>query len=194
MLLRRVLPVTRTQQVRFLSTTTSANDTATSSGQQQQQQQHRAQHRLNIAKAVKKSDERQSFQYLTKQPIETLQGIGPKHAEELHSLNIKTIEQLAEYKFFKLARSIATLAKVEETGGRLENTFMNLDKGLDKASEEKSFNELVDQPVHVLQGISPRAGETLASLGVKTVMDLATFKYCEWAEAMVVAAKFEDDK
>jgi nucleotidyltransferase/DNA polymerase involved in DNA repair len=184
-MLRRALPITKTHQVRFLTTTITLDSSA--AGQ-------RTQHRLNIAKAVKKADECQSFQYLTKQPVETLQGIGPKHAEELHSLNIKTIEQLSEYKFFKLARSIATLAKVEEVGGRLENTLMNLDNGLDKIHEEKSFNELVDEPVHALQGISPRAGEALANLGVKTVKDLATFKYCEWAEAIVVAAKFEDDK
>jgi predicted flap endonuclease-1-like 5' DNA nuclease len=186
-MLRRFLPVTSRKQVWFLSTTTTTTtklDSSTSGP--------RAKHRLNIDKAVKKSNERQSFQYLTKQPIEILQGIGPKHAEELHSLNLKTIEQLADYKFFKLARSIATLAKVEEADGRLENTLMNLDKGLDKGNEEKSFKELLNQPVHVLQGISPRAGETLASLGVKTVMDLATFKYCEWAEAIVVAARFED--
>lgn len=100
--------------------------------------------------ALKNPDERQSFQHLTKQPVETLQGIGPKHAEKLHSLNLKTIEQLAEYKFFKLAQFITTLAKVEEDGGRLENTLMNLNKGLVKAFEAKSLNELVDEPVHVL--------------------------------------------
>lgn len=181
-MIRRVVPVTRPLQLRFFASSTPL---ATAD---------RASHQLNIGKALKKSGERQSFQHLTKQPVETLQGIGPKHAEELHSLNLKTIEQLAEFKFFKLARSITTLAKVEDEGGRLEDTLMNLDKGLDKAFEAKSLNELVDEPVHVLQGISERAGETLGSLGVKTVKDLSTFKYCEWAEAIVVAAKFEVEK
>lgn len=34
----------------------------------------------------------------------------------------------------------------------------------------------------------------LNSLGVKTVGDLAEFKYCKWAEAFVTAAKFEVDE
>jgi predicted flap endonuclease-1-like 5' DNA nuclease len=148
---------------------------------------------LNIGKAVKKSDERQSFRSLTKQPVETLQGIGPKHAEELKSLNLKTIQHLADYKFFHLSRSIVTLSKVEEDNGRLDSTLMNIDRGLDKEFETKSFKELIDQPVHILQGITPKAGETLASLGVKTVQDLASFKYCQWAESIAVAAKFEDE-
>jgi predicted flap endonuclease-1-like 5' DNA nuclease len=124
--------------------------------------------------------------------VEILQGIGPKHAEELKSLNLKTIQHLADYKFFHLARSITTLAKVEEEEGRLDNALMNLDKGVDKAYEQKSLNDLLHEPVHVLQGISPTAGETLSSLGVKTVQDLSNFKYCLWAEAITVAAKFED--
>jgi hypothetical protein len=107
---------------------------------------------------------------------------------------LKTIQQLADYKFFHLSRSIVTLSKVEEDGGRLDETLMNIDKGLDKAFETKPFKELIDQPVHILQGISPKAGETLASLGVKTVQDLASFKYCQLAESIVVAAKFEDEK
>ena len=178
MLATRTVPI-RKLPVRFLSTTTAA----ASDGPQ-----------LNIAKALKKGDERQSFHYLTSAPVEILQGIGPKHTEELKSLNLKTIQQLADYKFFHLARSITTLAKVEEEGGRLEDALMNLDKGLDKAYENKSLNELLQEPVHVLQGISPKAGETLASLGAKTVQDLSKFKYCLWAEAVTVAAKFEDER
>jgi nucleotidyltransferase/DNA polymerase involved in DNA repair len=191
MLRRIVLVVTKPRELRFLS---SSSSTTTTTSESTDPSTGRPQHQLNIGKALKKPDERQSFKSLTQLSVETLQGIGPKHAEELHSLNLNTIEQLAEFKFFKLARSIATLAKVEVEGGRLENTLMNLDKGVDKAFEQKPLKELVDQPVHILQGISPRAGETLASLGVKTVKDLATFKYCEWAEAIVVAARFEDDK
>mmetsp|Transcript_4584 Transcript_4584/g.8495 ORF Transcript_4584/g.8495 Transcript_4584/m.8495 type:complete len:193 (+) Transcript_4584:68-646(+) len=150
-------------------------------------------HQLNIAHALKKSDERESFRYLSNQPVEALQGIGPKHAEELKSLNLKTVQQLADYKFFHLARAMTVLSTVEEEGGRLDNTLMNINKGLDKASEKKALKELIHQPVHILQGISPQAGETLASLGVKTVEDLANFKFCQWAESIVVAAKFEEE-
>lgn len=151
-------------------------------------------HRLNVSRALKKSDERQSFGNLTQQPVECLQGIGPKHAEGLHSLNIKTVQQLADYKFFHLARAMTTLAQVEAEGQRLEGTLMNIDKGVDKQFEKMTLNEMILQPVHALQGISPTVGETLASLGVHSVKDLATFKYCLWAESFTVLARFEDSK
>lgn len=151
-------------------------------------------YKLNTGKALKKAYERQSFGNLAQQSVECLQGIGPKHAEELKELNLKTIQQLADYKFFHLARSMATLAKAETEGGRLEGTTMNINKAVDKEFEKMSLNEMILQPVHALQGISPKAGETLASLGVTTVKDLATFKYCLWAESFTVLAKFEDSK
>jgi predicted flap endonuclease-1-like 5' DNA nuclease len=173
---------------RYLSTTTVASsdrDVASPNPLDQ---------KLNIGKALKKSFERESFTNLSQQSVECLQGVGPKHAEELKALNLKTIQQLAEYKFFHLARSMTTLALVEMEGGRLEGTVMNVNKGVDKEYEKMSLNEMIQQPVHALQGISPKAGETLASLGVTTVKDLASFKYCLLAESFTVLAKFEDSE
>jgi hypothetical protein len=49
--------------------------------------------------------------------------------------------------------------------------------------------------VHVLKRIHlDTGGAALNSLGVKTVGDLAQFKHCRWAEAIVVASKFEVDE
>jgi predicted flap endonuclease-1-like 5' DNA nuclease len=143
---------------------------------------------------LKKKDEGHYFEELVQQPVTTLQGIGPKHADELSSLGLKTVQQLADYKFFHLAKSMTILAQVEEENGRLEGSIMNLNKGVDKQYEHYPMKEMIQQPVHALQGISPAAGETFHSLGVKTVADLAEFKYCKWAEAIVVAAKFEERK
>ena len=51
-----------------------------------------------------------------------------------------------------------------------------------------------EAPVEALQGISEGAAKLLASLGVKTVGDLADSKYCRWAEAIVNIAEYENTK
>ena len=146
---------------------------------------------LNVAFGLKKEDETHAFHELAQQPVTALQGIGPKHEALLESLNIKTIEQLSKYKFFHLARSIKTLSTIEEAGGRLEGSTMNLDKGLDKDYEHMHFAELLDAPVDALSGISEEKGKLWNSLGVKTVGDLADYKFCKWSEAITTAVKYE---
>ena len=147
----------------------------------------------NVNHALKKADEGDSFQSLTKQPVTTLQGIGPKHAEELESLGLKTIQQLADYKFFHLARSISVLATTEEADGRSDESIMNIFKGIDKEFQTLPFTKLVEQPIHAFKGIHPdTGGKTFNLLGVKTISDLAQFKYCQRAEAIVVASRFEE--
>lgn len=114
---------------------------------------------------------------------------------DLESLGLKTIGQLAEYKFFHLARSIAVLSETEEEGGRSDNSLMNIFKGIDKDHQHLPLKELVNVPVHALKGIHPdTGGVAFNSLGVKTVGDLAELKYCRWAEAITIAAKFEVDE
>eukprot|EP00980_Cylindrotheca_fusiformis_P002386 scaffold558_cov111-Cylindrotheca_fusiformis.AAC.4 len=151
-------------------------------------------HQLNINLAVVKKEEGQSFNELVTHPVTTLQGIGPKHSEQLESLGIKTIQKLADYKFFHLAKAIQTLSDAEEENSRMEGSAMNLNKGLDKAFEHYSLQELLQQPVYALNGLTPAAGETFQMLGVKTIAELAEFKYCKWAEAIVTAARFEEEQ
>ena len=149
---------------------------------------------LNMNNALKKGDEVCSFQELIDtKSVTSLQGIGPVHQGQLEQLKLKTIHDLAQYKFFHLARSIQTLALTEEAGGRLEDAVMNIDKGVDKAYEHQSFAEIAKAPVAALQGISDEKGDIWKQLGVKTVGDLAKFKYCLWAEAIQTAAKFEEE-
>lgn len=149
---------------------------------------------LNVNNALKKADEGLYFNDLAgpQSPVTTLQGIGPKHAQGLESLGLDSMEKLANCKFFHLARSLVTLAATEEDGGRAEASTMNVNKGLDKEYEHFPLRDLIRLPVHALQGISEAKGEVWTSLGVKTVEDLAEFKYCKWAEALTVVAKYEE--
>ncbi len=148
-------------------------------------------HALNCSKALKKVDETHSFSMLAKEEVAILQGIGPTRLEALHNLGIKTIPDLASYKYYHTARAIVTLAAAEE-GSRTPESVMNINKALDKAHETQSFRELVDAPVSALQGISEAKEAMLQELGVTTIGDLAKLKYCHWAESIVWLSKFEE--
>jgi nucleotidyltransferase/DNA polymerase involved in DNA repair len=150
-------------------------------------------HTLNTSEALMKADEGRHFVTVIKDDVATLQGIGPLATKVLDALGIQTIEQLAKYKYFLMARAIKTLAETETKGGRPTESVMNVDKAVDKEWEAKTLTEMCDAPTEALEGIAKDACELLESLGCKTIGDLADLKYCRWAEAMVVAAKYENN-
>mmetsp|Transcript_47199 Transcript_47199/g.65512 ORF Transcript_47199/g.65512 Transcript_47199/m.65512 type:complete len:203 (-) Transcript_47199:215-823(-) len=149
-------------------------------------------HTMNISEAIMKGDEGKHFNDLKDADVTVLQGIGQFSAGVLEHLGVKTVSDMATYKFFLLARSIKTLAATETKDGRLEGSVMNVDNAVDKEWEAKSLREIVDAPTEALQGISKGACELLESLGCKTVGDLAEFKYCLWAESIVTISSFEE--
>lgn len=69
---------------------------------------------------------------------------------------------------------------------------LNINKALDKAYEGKSFKELVDMPLAGFAGITDESAKALEHFGVKTVADLASWKFVGWAQAIVALAKAEE--
>ena len=69
---------------------------------------------------------------------------------------------------------------------------ININKAVDKAYEGKSLKELVDMPIAGFEGISEETGKHLEKLGLKTVRDLAEWKFVAWAQAIVTLAKTEE--
>jgi predicted flap endonuclease-1-like 5' DNA nuclease len=149
-------------------------------------------HKLNCSEALMKKDEGKHLIDITQSDILTLQGIGDFHAGVLENLGVKTVGELAKYKYFLIARSIKTLSEVETKDGRLTGSVMNIDNCIVSAAETKSFTEMVASPLHILEGITTKTEELFATFKVKTVGDLADFKYCRWAEAIVELAKHEE--
>eukprot|EP00538_Stauroneis_constricta_P007220 CAMPEP_0119545868 /NCGR_PEP_ID=MMETSP1352-20130426/486_1 /TAXON_ID=265584 /ORGANISM="Stauroneis constricta, Strain CCMP1120" /LENGTH=205 /DNA_ID=CAMNT_0007590479 /DNA_START=305 /DNA_END=922 /DNA_ORIENTATION=+ len=149
-------------------------------------------HTMNISEAVMKADEGKHFESLKNSDVSVLQGIGPFSARVLDALHIKTVKDLAKYKFFHLARALAALAETETEGGRLKSSVMNIDKAVDKEWESKTLTEILEAPTEALEGVTKQASDLLESLGAKTIGDLATLKYCRWAEAIVEATKYEN--
>ena len=148
-------------------------------------------HTMNISEAVMKADEGRQFSELAKESIKVLQGIGPKADGILESMGLETVEDMASYKYYKMAKSIQILAPTE-SGTRPAGSRMNLDNALDKDMESKSLKEILACPVSALQGLSAKADETLGDMGIKTVEQLANCKFFAWSEAIVELAKFEE--
>lgn len=65
---------------------------------------------------------------------------------------------------------------------------------VDVAFEKKSLTEILASPVTCLQGLPERVSSLLTDMHVLTVADLANFKYCQRAEAIVTMASFENKK
>jgi len=148
-------------------------------------------HTLNCSKALKKGREGRLFSDLKTDPVSTLEGIGPKRTEALAILGLKTIEDLANYKFFDMARSITALADTEVIGDRVQDSAMNIDRAIDKDYEVKPFHIIVESPVSALQGLSNQKDEIWKELGVVTVRDLANLKYFRWAQSIVILSEYE---
>lgn len=66
---------------------------------------------------------------------------------------------------------------------------MNIHNVVDKAYENKSFQEIANAPVSILEGVSSKDAELLRkTFNIKTVRDLANLKYAKWANAIVTLA------
>ncbi|CAK9032026.1 Uncharacterized protein SCF082_LOCUS19894 [Durusdinium trenchii] len=100
-------------------------------------------------------------------------------------MGVKTVRELANWKFGKWARSIVTLAKFEKEGARPADCMLNIDMALDKEHEGKSFTELLALPVSALQGLTEKADACLKHHHVDTIEKLGSWKFFAIAESMV---------
>lgn len=65
---------------------------------------------------------------------------------------------------------------------------VNLSKGLDKAFENKTLDEILDAPPSALAGLTERHDAILADMGIKTIRDLGSNKYFAFAGVLVALA------
>lgn len=69
---------------------------------------------------------------------------------------------------------------------------INILKAIDKEHQNKTLKELLDTPVAAISGISEAGGKLLAEkFNVKTIGDLANWKFAVWARAIQDLAKVE---
>jgi predicted flap endonuclease-1-like 5' DNA nuclease len=69
---------------------------------------------VNFGKLVDKAWEDKTAAEILAAPPSALEGLTTKHDEQLATLGIKTIEQLANWKYAKRARALADLADTDK--------------------------------------------------------------------------------
>eukprot|EP00406_Dinophysis_acuminata_P048340 CAMPEP_0179321254 /NCGR_PEP_ID=MMETSP0797-20121207/58515_1 /TAXON_ID=47934 /ORGANISM="Dinophysis acuminata, Strain DAEP01" /LENGTH=190 /DNA_ID=CAMNT_0021032869 /DNA_START=48 /DNA_END=620 /DNA_ORIENTATION=- len=145
----------------------------------------------NLNSFLDKDAEACSLQELASKPVDSLQGLAALGTQALNHRKVKTVRDLANWKFFKIARGLVTCEAAEEAGKRDVAADMNINLALDKAWETKPLAEILDAPVSALQGLTPADDEHFAKVHVKTIRDLGNWKFAKWAEAICDLAEFE---
>lgn len=131
---------------------------------------------INVNKAVDKAFENKSLKEIVAAPVSALEGLGEATDKALAPVGIKSIGDLSTWKTAALARAIAALAATDK-----------------KAEiDGKSVKDLLAAPLEGFDGISGDLAKALGKQNLKTVGDLAGWKYLGWARALAELAKLED--
>jgi len=148
---------------------------------------------MNVNGALVEAHQGTPFREVVNLPLTVLKGIDELQANVLSEhFFVKTLRDLANWKFYQIAKSIQTLAKAEENAGRLETSLQNINDAVDKKFEKKSLAVIVEQKAEVLQGIGKYLqGQLSKKLGITTMKDLANYKPAEFAAALVALADYE---
>lgn len=132
-----------------------------------------------IVKFYDKAYEKMDLLELVNAPVDAISGVSKADAKRLKkAFNIKSVADFATNKYVKLAQAANSFA---ECSGQI----------FDKEFQSKDFVELVDKPVHAINGISKGDADLLLeAFNIKTVKDLAKNKYVAIAQATVTLAGF----
>lgn len=75
---------------------------------------------------------------------------------------------------------------------------MNINRFVDKAYEQMSFEQLADAPINALQGVNAKDAELLKqAFNITTIREFADLKFVKWATAITALAaevRTEKDK
>jgi len=125
-------------------------------------------------------------------PLTVLAGIDNEKAIAFQEFQVRTVRDMANWKFYQVAKAIVALAEVEIEGGRLESSWQNINDAVDKKFEKKSLNQIKMGKAEILQGIGKYLQGVLSDkIGVNTVMELANFEPARNAAALVALADYE---
>jgi len=149
-------------------------------------------YQFNVNKALDKAHEGKRLQDIIKLPPSALQGLTEKADELLKAFKITTIEQLGQWKYYQIAKAVVALADTEEKNARGDKSAMNFNQALDKAWETKPLAEIIKASPAALQGLAEWTNDHLAALKIKSIKDLANWKFARWSEALAVLAAYEN--
>eukprot|EP00468_Gymnochlora_sp_CCMP2014_P011397 CAMPEP_0167746654 /NCGR_PEP_ID=MMETSP0110_2-20121227/3833_1 /TAXON_ID=629695 /ORGANISM="Gymnochlora sp., Strain CCMP2014" /LENGTH=230 /DNA_ID=CAMNT_0007631443 /DNA_START=2068 /DNA_END=2757 /DNA_ORIENTATION=- len=130
---------------------------------------------MNVNGAVDKKHRGLPLSEIIKLPPSAILGLADRADPMFRGLHIATIAQLGSWKFYKAAKSIKILAELEEEGGRVAESKLNVNGMLDSSYEKKSLKEILKSPVSCLQGLADWTDNVLKTHKISTVEDLANW-------------------
>jgi len=148
---------------------------------------------MNMNGALVEEHQGTPLRKLVNLPVTVLQGISEKQATVLSAhFKVKTVRDLANWKFHVIAKAMQALAVVEWTNGRRDASLQNINDALDQEFEKQSIRTIMEQRAEVLQGVG-KVGQVQMSkeLGITTMEELANFMPAKYAAALVVLADYE---
>lgn len=130
-----------------------------------------------IVKFFDKAFEDKNVVELAKAPVSAISGVSESDAVDLKkAFGIKTVEDLANNKFVKLAQGINFFSSCS---GQI----------LDKEFESKDFENLAEKPVFAISGVSKGDSILLKkAFGIDTIRELAENKFVAIAQATISLA------
>lgn len=134
--------------------------------------------RININKAVDKSFENKSLKEIADAPVSALEGLGKSIDKALAPVGITSLRGFATWSTGLLANSLVALSasdKKAEYDGR-------------------SVKDVLASSLSEFDGINPDLALALSRQNLKTVQDLATWKYLGWARAITELADLSEDE
>jgi len=127
-------------------------------------------------------------------PLLALKGMHRREATLLAKVGLKTVKQLANWKFAHWAEAFLVLAPQGQEGVvdvHDKAAAMNINAALTTFWEGSSLKELLDAPPSAFSGLKEEHDKDFAALGIKTIKDMASWKYFTWARAIVALANVE---
>eukprot|EP01023_Acetabularia_acetabulum_P009043 TRINITY_DN13997_c0_g1_i3.p1 TRINITY_DN13997_c0_g1~~TRINITY_DN13997_c0_g1_i3.p1 ORF type:complete len:210 (-),score=37.24 TRINITY_DN13997_c0_g1_i3:477-1040(-) len=147
-------------------------------------------YQLNLENLLTKEYECSCLGEILEAPVHALQGIGPKAEQALIAVGVKTVRDMAEWKYFKIAAALVTCLPLSGEN-RMEGSLMNIDKAVMLAYEKSSLVDVCGASVDALEGLTKEDAQHLTALHIKTIEDLGKLKYGHWATAILELSRFE---
>jgi predicted flap endonuclease-1-like 5' DNA nuclease len=158
--------------------------------------------KMDIHWAVDAEHDGKSLRELITLKPSALNGLSERADLILGGLAVRSIQDLAQWRFYRTACAIVTMTLKPNLnrGGRKrksarehQHNIANIERILTKEYSDKSLVEIANAPLTAFKGIADWAKAPLAELGLHTINDLANWKFASWAEAMVTLSKWEND-
>jgi predicted RecB family nuclease len=126
-----------------------------------------------IVKFYDKAYEDKKIEQLVSVPVQAISGVSESDAENLKSLGIETVEDLALNKYVLFAQGINCLSACAED---MEDTDVDFDE----------IEELAEEPVSSIEGVSEEDAHLLKkAFGIDNIRELAENKYVAIAQSTV---------